>query len=31
MEEEVLSFLRGFMVGAILSGVVTAAIIVSVL
>ena len=31
MEEEVLSFLRGFPVGAILSGVVTAAVILSVL
>ena len=31
MEEEVLSFLRGFTVGASLSGVVTAAVIVSVL
>ena len=31
MEEEVLSFLRGFTVGAILSGVVTAAVILSVL
>ena len=31
MEEETLSFLRGFTVGAILSGIVTAAVIVSVL
>jgi len=31
MEEETLSFLRGFTVGAILSGIVTAAVILSVL